>query len=68
VSWQQLPPPIRHIAQQELTPRQLDALKLHLNGWGSTRIALALDISEPRARALVTRAIQKLAPHLKDVA
>lgn len=41
---------ILEIAAAVLTRRQHDVLRLHLAGLGTTRIARALDISEPTAR------------------
>ena len=43
-------PTIKHLAEQALTRKQLDVLKLHLAGCGTRRIATMLDISEPVAR------------------
>ncbi len=60
MSWNTLPPDIRHTAEQVLTRKQLDVLKLNTNGMSTRRIALALDISEPAARGLLTRAHQRL--------
>lgn len=60
MSWNTLPPEIRQTAEQVLTRKQLDVLKLNTNGMSTRRIALALDISEPAARGLLTRAHQRL--------
>lgn len=41
---------ILELAEKVLTRKQYDVLRLHLNDMGTTRIARALDISEPTAR------------------
>lgn len=69
MSWDTLNPTIRTTAEQTLTPRQLQALKLNHAGYSDARIALTLDISEPAARRLRIRAHQRLAIALrKDTA
>lgn len=64
MSWNHLTPELQTIAQQVLTRKQLDVLKLHLAGCGTRRIATMLDISEPTAREHLRRALAKLRPHL----
>lgn len=42
MSWNNIDPRIRHIAESELTPKQLDVWKLHLAGCGTRRAARML--------------------------
>jgi len=60
MSWNTLDPHIRELATKTLTSKQLTVLKLNTNGMSTRRIALALDIIEPAARGLLTRAHQRL--------
>ncbi len=64
MTWNTLPPATRATAEQLLTRKQLDILKLHLAGYGIRRISLALDISPSTVRSHLDRATQKLAPHI----
>lgn len=50
MSFASLPPAIRAIAENQLTPKQLDTWKLELAGWSTRRIATQENI----ARATVT--------------
>ena len=68
MSWNTISPDLRATAERILTPKQLAVLKLHTNGMGTRRIALALDISEPAARGLLTRAHQRLNIELRKEA
>jgi DNA-binding CsgD family transcriptional regulator len=60
VSWNTLSPELRATAEQVLTPRQLDVLKLSTSGMSTRRIALTLDIAESTARGILIRAHQRL--------
>ena len=68
MTWSTLPPDVRQTAERVLTRKQLDVLKLWANGYGTTRIALILNIAEPTARAHLRRAQQKLKPYMEDAA
>lgn len=57
-----LPPAVRQAAEQHLTRKQLDVLKLYLAGFGTRRIAALLGIAEPTAREHLRRATERLAP------
>lgn len=61
MTWNQLHPDHRLLAENTLTRKQLDVYKLHLAGCGTRRIALMLDISQSTARTHLARAHQKLA-------
>lgn len=65
MSWNQLDPAIRDLAQRELTPRQLAVLQHRLNGHSWQTIADALRISRTTAREHHRAAIDKLRPHLR---
>lgn len=56
---------ILELGQKILTPRQFDVLRLSVADYSVSRIALALDISETRARVLQRRAYQKLELELR---
>jgi DNA-binding CsgD family transcriptional regulator len=60
VSWANLHPEIREAAERDLSPRQLDVLKLHLAGRSMRQIALALDIAPSTVTSHLWRAKQKL--------
>lgn len=51
---------IWEVAERILTPRQLEALRLHERGLSYRTIALHMDISATRVSALVERAAQKI--------
>lgn len=68
MSWASLPLGVRVAAERELTRKQLDVLKLWVNGYGTTRISLILGVAEPTARAHLRRAQQKLKPYMEDTA
>jgi len=60
---------ILEVGKRVLTPRQFDVLRLTAAEYSLQRIAIALDISETRARVLQRRAYQKLEAELrKDAA
>lgn len=63
MSWNDLPPDLRAIVEATLTPKELDAIKLTLNGAGYRRVSLALGIAPETARARLKRARLKLADH-----
>lgn len=67
MSWSTLPPEIRELAQELLTAKELDALKLWDAGMGYRRIAVALDISPSTARDRVQNAIRKLVRARPDI-
>jgi DNA-binding CsgD family transcriptional regulator len=57
------------LARRILTPKQYDVLVMHLRGATMREIHIHCDVSEPRARRILTRAVQKLAIELrKDAA
>lgn len=60
MSYATLPPAVRETAERVLTRKQLDVFKLWCAGVSSSRIAIMLSISEPRARAIANRANQKI--------
>jgi DNA-binding NarL/FixJ family response regulator len=68
LSWTTLPTEIRTLAEERLTRKQLDVLKMYLNGAGTTTIATTLRIAEPTAREHLRRALDKMSPHLEDAA
>lgn len=57
---------ILEIGKEVLTPRQFDVLRLTAAEYSLARIAIALDISETRARTLQRRAYQKLEIALRE--
>lgn len=60
MTWQTVNPQYRHLAEQILTPRQLQVLKLRLNGNSWRTIALALGIHEATARGHHHAALDRL--------
>lgn len=68
MSWASLPPDVRSTAERILTRKQLDVLKLSMQGYGTTRISLILGVSEATARGHLRRAHQKLKPHVEEAA
>lgn len=66
MSWSTLDPKLRSIAETELTPLQLDVLKLFLAGCGHKRISIMLGISHQAARNARRRAFEKLEPYLTE--
>jgi len=64
VSYAQLPVDIRDLAEQHLTRKQLDVLKLRTNGYSYVRISLLFGISEATVRGHHRRALQILAQHI----
>lgn len=56
---------ILELGQAILTPRQFECLRLCVADYSVSRIALAMDISETRARVLQRRVYQKLAIELE---
>jgi DNA-directed RNA polymerase specialized sigma24 family protein len=65
MSWNDLNPDLRHTIETVCTPKELDALRLHLCDIGYTRIAVMLDISPSTARDRIRRARRKLAAALR---
>lgn len=63
MSWDAAPPELRDLAAQVLTRRQIDVLRMHLDGAGITRISLHLGISRTTAREHRDRALQILISH-----
>jgi DNA-binding CsgD family transcriptional regulator len=68
VSYVNLSSTTREAAERVLTRKQLDVFKLWMNGNGTRRIAVIMGVSEPTARAHLTRAQQKLKPYMEDAA
>ncbi len=66
MTYANLPPHIRHIAETELTPRQLQILQDRLNGHSIWQIAKALDLDQSTVRYHYRRASQKIARHSKE--
>lgn len=60
MSYAKLPADVREAAERVLTRKQLDVFKLWCANASFVRIALMLDISETRARAIARRANQKI--------
>lgn len=60
MTWNELPQHVRTTATRVLTPKELDAWKLSLDGAGYRRIALALGISIDTTRGRLDRARRKL--------
>lgn len=60
MSFADLPPHIRDIANTQLTPRQLAAYKLWEEGLGYRRIATILNISTSAARDRINRALRAI--------
>jgi DNA-binding CsgD family transcriptional regulator len=57
------------LARRILTPKQYDVLVMHLRGASMREIHIHCEVSEPRARRILTRSIQKIAIELrKDAA
>lgn len=68
MSYAQLEPETRQIAERILTRKQLDVFKLWCAGVKSPQIANMLDIAEPTARGTLKRAIQKIDIEKRKVA
>lgn len=66
MSYSTLPADVQDVAEAVLTQKQLDAFKLWMNGYGTARIAIIVGVSEPRARALKDRALQKLKLYMEE--
>lgn len=66
MSWEAIPPNIRHTAQTTLTPEQLDVLKLAAHGYGYRRIATILNITRDTARNRYHQAINRLNTRLAE--
>ena len=60
MSYANLQPDVRALAERELSRRQLEVLKLHLAGRTMRQIALALDIAPSTVTSHLWRAKQKL--------
>lgn len=63
MSWNQLHPTIRTIAQQVLTEKQLTAYRLHANGISERHIALHLGITRRAVRDRLHEADVKIRRH-----
>ena len=68
MSYAELDPATREIAERVLTRKQLDVFKLWCAGAGTARIAIMLDVAEATARAHLRRAHQKLEIEKRRVA
>lgn len=64
--WAAIPPEQRALLEQLLTPQQLVAIRLHMNGAGYKRIGRMLGISPQAAQARVDGARRRLARHLDN--
>ncbi len=62
--WADIDQTLRETAEAVLTDKQLDVVKLSLDGAGTGRIARALGISRSAARDRLDNAYRKLADHL----
>lgn len=60
MSWANLPPHIRQIAETVCTDKEIAALRLWENGCGYRRIGLILGISMSTARGRVHRGIDRI--------
>lgn len=58
MSYAELDPATKAIAERVLTRKQLDVFRLWMGNMGAGRIAVQLDISEPVARRTLKRALQ----------
>lgn len=63
MSWNDINPRHRQLAEQHLTPRQLQVLKLRLDGHSWRTIGRSLGISEATVRGHHQRALDNLATH-----
>lgn len=69
MSWSNLPPEIRDLAEQELSERQLQVLKLKMAGRSITEIALGLAIDPSTVTTHLFRAKMKISARArKDAA
>ena len=68
MSYSELDPATRTIAERVLTRKQLDVFKLWCAGAGTARIAIMLDVAESTARGHLRRAHQKLEVEKRRVA
>lgn len=69
MTWSQLPPDIREIAERELTPRQLRVFELRMTGHSWRTIGDSLGIHEATARGHFRASLIALRPHIrKDAA
>lgn len=68
MSWSEVKPEHRDLAQRTLTTRQLRVLQHRLDGHSWNTIALALGISRTGARQHYKTAIDKLAKALQEAA
>lgn len=66
MTWSTLPENVREIAERELSPRQLEVVKLHLAGRTMRQIALALGIAPSTVTSHLWRAKQKLSMDLLE--
>lgn len=62
--WREIDPRFRQVCEKVLTPKELDAVKLALDGAGRRTIGHALGISDSAARDRLANAKRKLAPEL----
>lgn len=63
MSWRDLDPQIRAIAESELTPKQLATYKLQTNGMSERDIAIHLRISRRAVRDRLAEADVKIHAH-----
>ena len=64
MAWEQLDPATRALAEQVLSVKELEAMRLWAAGAGYRRIARILGIAPTTARDRIERGHRKLAEHL----
>lgn len=68
MSWHNVDPAYRELAQRVLTPRQLEVLRHRTNGVSYRKIAIALHVDEATIRGHERRAFTRLANALRKEA
>lgn len=68
MSWNDLPPDFRQLAETILSPRELEIMRLLASNATQRQIASLLNISRSNVRTHRDRALDKLAAHLKGAA
>ena len=64
MSWAALDPERRELAEELLTPKQLEVFRYWLDGHSNATIARALDLDESAVRRRLARALRRIGPHL----
>jgi predicted DNA-binding protein (UPF0251 family) len=67
VTWADLDPEIRAVAEQVCTPRELEAFRYSESGWGYRRIGEWMDIRWETARDRVKEARKKIAKRQEQI-